>query len=132
MANHAGNEGTVHIASNVVAEIRSWSLEEQGETADTTTFANAGGWRTHLHTLKGWSGELECYWDETDSNGQGSLTIGASVTLNVYPEGDSSGDVSYSGTATVTGITRQAAVDGIVEAAFSFQGNGQLTEATVS
>lgn len=133
MATHAGIEGTVEIGANAVAEIRSWSIEEQGETADSTSFTNTNGWRTHKHTLKTWSGEVECFWDEADTNGQGALTIGSSVTLNVYPEGDDvNGDVYYTGTATVTGISRQASVDGMVEASFTFQGNGALTESTVS
>ena len=129
MATHAGIEGTVEIGSDTIAEIRSWSIEEQGETADDTTLSNTSGWRTHLHTLKSWTGQVDCFWDETDSNGQGALTIGASVTLNVFPEGDDvNGDVYYTGTATVTNITRQAAVESVVEASFSFQGNGALTE----
>lgn len=133
MGTHAGNEGSVQISSNEIAEVKSWSIEEQGETADSTTFDNTNGWRTHKHTLKGWSGEVECCWDEADTNGQGALTIGSSVTLNLYPEGDDvNGDVYYTGTATVTGISRQASVDGMVEASFSFQGNGALTQSTVS
>lgn len=137
MATHAGIEGTVKLGSNAIAEVRSWSIEEQGDTSDSTTFdnaanANGGKWRTHKHTLSGWSGNVECFWDETDTNGQNALTIGASVTLNVYAEGDSTGDIYYSGTATVTSISRSASVDGLVEASFSFQGNGALTQSTVS
>lgn len=132
MPTHAGIEGTVKIGTDVVAETRSWSIEEQGETASTTTMNNTNGWATHKHTIKSWSGSLECYWDETDADGQGALTIGSSVTLNLYPEGDTSGDTFYTGTATVTGISRSGSYDGIVEASFSFQGNGALTEDTVS
>ena len=132
MATHAGKEGTVKIGSDVIAETISWQIQETGETVDTTTLDNSKGYRTHLHTLKSWEGSIECLWDETDSSGQGAVTIGASVTLSVYPEGDSSGDIYYSGTATVTQIQRQASVDGRVEASFSFQGTGALTQSTVA
>lgn len=132
MATHTGNEGTVKTGSNAFAEIRSYSLNIEGETADTTTFASTGGWRTHSHTLKSWSGELECFWDETDTNGQVSLDAGDSITLNLYPEGDSTGDNYYTGTATVTAIEVSASVDGIVEAKFSFQGSGALTRGNVA
>ena len=129
MATHAGKEGTVKIGANTVAEIRTWSIEETTNTAPDTTLGDE--WETHLVTTKAWTGQLECFWDETDTNGQGALTSGASVTLNVHPEGDTSGDTFYSGTATVTTITRQANNEGLVEAAFSFTGNGALSESTV-
>ena len=88
--------------------------------------------RTHAVTLTSFSGSLDCFWDETDTNGQGALTNGASVTLNLYPEGDTNGDTYYSGTALVTGVSRSASFDGMVEATISVQGTGALTSATVT
>lgn len=132
MATHTGTEGSVQIGSDAIAEVRSWTLTQEGETADTTTMDNTSGWRTHKPTLKAWSGEVECFWDETDTNGQVALDVGASVTLNLYPEGDSSGDNFYTGTATVTQAEASAAIDGIVEAKFSFQGNGACTRGDVA
>lgn len=132
MATHTGTEGSVEIGANAIAEVRSYSLTEEGETADTTTLDNTSGWRTHKHTLKAWNGEVEAFWDETDTNGQVALTIGSSVTLNLYPEGSTSGDNYYTGTATVTQAEVSAAVDGIVETKFSFQGNGALTRGDVA
>lgn len=132
MATHTGTEGTVKIGSDAIAEVKSYTLSEEGETADSTTLDNTNGFRTHKHTLKTWSGSIECFWDETDTNGQVALSVGSSVTLNLYPEGDSSGDNYYTGTATVTGVETSAAVDGLVEAKFSFLGNGALTRGNVT
>ena len=87
--------------------------------------------RTHAVTLSSFSGSLDCFWDETDTTGQGALTIGASVTLALYPEGDGTGGTYYSGTALVTGVSRTASFDGMVEASISVQGSGALTAATV-
>lgn len=129
MATHAGKEGTVKIGANAVAEIREWSVTENGETADNSSMGDTA--RTHMFTMSSWDGSLSCWWDETDTNGQGALTIGASVTLNLYPEGDGAGDTYYTGTATVTSISRRAALDGLVEADFSFMGSGALTGTTV-
>jgi predicted secreted protein len=53
------------------------------------------------------------------------------VTLNVYPEGDASGDTYFSGSTIVTGKTVTSSFDGMVEASFELQGNGALTETTV-
>ena len=129
MANHAGKEGTVKVGSNTIAEIRSWTINETAETVDETTMGDSD--RTHIFTVGTWEVTVSCWWDETDSSGQGALTRGASVTLNLFPEGASGGDAKFSGTATVTSIARSATLDGMVEVEFTAQGNGALTESTV-
>lgn len=130
MATHTGSEGTVKVGANTVAEIRSFSISTSADLAETTTMGDA--WRTHSVTLKSWSGSLECFWDETDTTGQGALTEGAEVTLNVYPEGSTTGDKYYTGSAIITGITINSSFDGLVEASFTFQGNGSLSFSTAS
>ena len=129
MATHAGKEGTVKIGANVIAEIRDWSVTETGETVDDTSMGDTT--RTHKATVASWEASINCWWDETDASGQGAMTINTSLVLNLYPEGSSGGDTFYSGTATITGITRNAALDGMVEVSFTALGNGVLTEATV-
>ena len=130
MANHAGSEGVVKIGADTIAEVRSWSVQETAATIDDTTMGDAA--RTFKTGLTGWNGSLDAYWDETDTNGQGALTAGASVTLNLYPEGTDSTDTYYTGTALITGITRRASLDGMVEASFTFQGSGALTSTAVA
>lgn len=130
MATHHGNEGTVKIGANTLAEVTSFQMTENASVADDTAMGDT--WQTHVGGgPNSWSGQADCHWDETDTNGQGALTIGASVTLNLYPEGAGSGDKYYSGTATVTQITRQNSLNGVVSASFQFQGNGALTLSTV-
>jgi predicted secreted protein len=132
MATHTGLEGHVNVGANTIAEVRSWSIEESSDTTDSTTMGVTNNWRTHKATLKSWSGNIDCFWDETDTNGQVALVIGTEVSLNVYPESDDSGDSYFNGSAIVTGITRQAAIDGLVETSFSFQGTGELLKPTVA
>jgi len=129
MATHAGSEGTVKSGANDIAEIRSFSLEESADTIEDTTMGDTS--RTYLTGLKTFSGSVDVFWDETDTNGQVSFSVGASVTLAVYPEGATSGDTYYSGTAIVTGRTITSSFDGMVEASFTLQGSGALTAATV-
>ena len=45
-------------------------------------------------------------------HGQGALTIGAAVELNIYPEGADTGDKYYQGNVIVTGVSRSASFDG--------------------
>ena len=125
MATHKGSEGTVKVGANAVAEIRSYSIEESADTLEDTSMGDSA--RTYKPSLTSFSGSLDVFWDETDTNGQGALTIGSQVTLNVYPEGSDTGDSYYTGTAIVTGVTRSASFDGLVEASISVQGTGALT-----
>ena len=129
MATHKGSEGTVKVGSNAVAEIRSYSIEESADTLEDTSMGDSA--RTYKPSLTSFSGSLDVFWDETDTSGQGALSIGSEVTLNFYPEGDASGDTYYSGSAIVTGVSRTGSFDGLVEASISVQGNGALTESTV-
>ena len=129
MATHAGSEGTVKSGANAIAEVRSFSLEETADTIEDTTMGDAS--RTYLTGLKTFSGSVDVFWDETDTDGQVSFAVGSSVTLAVYPEGDTAGDTYYSGTAIVTGRTITSSFDGMVEASFTLQGTGALAAATV-
>ena len=129
MATHAGSEGTIKSNTNAVAEVRSYTITETGDTIEDTSMGDSA--RTYKAGLKTWTASVEAFWDETDTTGQGSFDVGSSVTLNLYPEGSSSGDMYYSGTAIVTGKTVNGTFDGMVEVSFTFQGTGALTELTV-
>ena len=129
MATHAGSEGTVKVGANAIAEIRSFSIEETADTIEDTTMGD--GARTYKPSLTSFSGSVDVFWDETDSTGQGALTIGAEVTLNLYPEGSTPGDTYLSGSAIVTSRSISSSFDGMVEMSISVQGNGALTTTTV-
>lgn len=136
MAFHTGKEGIVKIGASpvVVAEVKEWGIETTGETADATTMNSAqanGGWRSNVATLKSWSGSLACLWDDSDTTGQGALIEGATIALKVYPDGDDSAAVFFSGNAIVTSVSRNSTTEGLTEAAFTFTGTGALTKATV-
>jgi hypothetical protein len=130
MANHRGSEGIVKLTTNTVAEVRAWELSHTAEVIEDTELGDAN--KTFQAGNASWSGSVSCFWDETDTNGQVAMTAGASITLNLYPEGASSTDKYYSGAAIVTGITRRAAINGMVEAEFTFQGTGALSTSTVT
>lgn len=128
MATHTGSEGVIKSGANTVAEVRSYTVSETGDTIEDTSMGDAS--RTYKAGLKTWTASVEAFWDETDTTGQGSFDVGSSVTLNVYPEGSSTGDVYYTGSALVTGKTINATFDGMVEASFTLQGTGALSETT--
>jgi len=131
MATHHGKDGTVKVGANTVAEIDRWSVNEKAAVANDTSMGDT--WETHIaaKTINSWSGDLQCHWDETDTNGQEALTIGASVTLNLYPEGAGAGATYKSGLASIVDKGLAVTKDGVVSQSFSFTGNGVLTQTTV-
>lgn len=130
MATHAGSEGTVKVGANAIAEIRSFSVSETADTIEDTTMGDAA--RTYKPSLKSFNGSLDVYWDESDTTGQGALTVGSEVTIGFYPEGTTTGDKYYTGSAIVTGLTVNSSFDGMVEASITIQGTGALSFSTAS
>ena len=130
MATHTGSEGTVRVGANAIAEIRSYSLEETADTVEDTSMGDT--YRTHKTTLKSFSGSIDVFWDEGDTNGQIALAVGSEVTINFYPEGATTGDKYYTGTAIVTSKTVTGSFDGMVESTINVQGTGALTFSTAS
>lgn len=130
MATHTGSEGTVKVGANAIAEIRSYSVEQTSDTVEDTTMGDT--WRTHKTTLRSWTASVDVFWDETDTTGQGALTVGSEVTLNLYPEGSTTGDSYLTGTGIVTSKSISASFDGMVESTIAVQGTGTLTTGTAA
>lgn len=130
MATFSGSGGTVLVGSDPIAEIKSYSVEESMDTLEDTSMGDTS--RTYKASLKTFSGSCDVLFDDTDTAGQGALTVGSEVTMSFQMEGNTAGDHRLSGTVLVTGRTINASFDGLVEASLSFQGTGALTEGTVS
>ena len=122
MATHLGKEGIIKVGNETVAEVRSWTLATTVETVDASHLGD--DWKIHKPTQKSWHGSLSCFWDESDTQGQGVLAVGETVTLQLYVENDT--PPAFSGTALVTGVDYTGAHNGLVEANIAFQGSGEL------
>ena len=129
MATHTGSEGTIKIGSTVIGELRSYTLEQTGDTIEDTSMGDSV--RSYKAGLKSSSGSASVFFDEADA-GQLLCTVGSSITLNVFPEGNTAGDKFYALDAIVTGYNVSASFDGMVEAEITFQGNGAVTIGTAN
>lgn len=127
MAQFAGKNGILKSGATQIGEIRSFTIDESSDVAESTSMGDSA--RSYIQTLTQFSGTIDAYLDFADS-GQDTLTIGSSVTANFFPDGESTGDVKLSGTIIVTGVSKTQSFDGIAEVSFSFQGTGALTEST--
>ena len=129
MSTFIGKDGAVYVGTNAVAEVRDFSLESSSEIVNDTVMGD--DFMTNKATQKSWSATVNCYYDSSDTTGQLALDEGATVTLNLYPEGNTSGKTYYTGSVIVTSISRSQSFDGLVEVTFNGTGTGALTESSV-
>jgi len=129
MATHTGSSGLVKVGTNTIAEVRSFTLDTTAELLEDTTLTDTS--KTFQVGKKGATASIECFWDETDSNGQIAIAEGSQVTLYLYPEGADSGDYYFGGTWLVTANSTSTPTDGMIEATFSATLTGALTRGTV-
>ena len=128
MATHHGKEGVVTVGGTGVGELTSFTLETTGDVVEDTALTDAT--KSFVAGRTSFSGTLEMHFDETDSP-QTSLVAGASLAFILLPEGNSSGDRSFTGTGIVTGMSVNNSMDAIISRTVTFQGTGALTIGTV-
>ena len=87
MATHIGRDGVIKVGGTlgaddgtVVAHVRSFSVEETGDTVEYTVMGNSA--RVFLPTLTSFSASCDVSWDEDDA-GQQALTVNSVVILKL-------------------------------------------------
>ena len=128
MATHHGKEGVVTAGGTGVGELTGFTLETTGDVVEDTALTDAT--KSFVAGRTSFSGTLEMHYDETDSPQQ-TLTAGSSISFILLPEGNSSGDESFTGTGIVTGMSVTNGMDAIISRSVTFQGTGALTRGTV-
>ena len=128
MAPHHGKEGVVTAGGSGIGELTGFTLETTGDVVEDTALTDAT--KSIVAGRTSFSGTLEMHYDETDSPQQ-TLTAGSSISFVLLPEGNASGDESFTGTGIVTGMSVSIPLDGITTRSVTFQGTGALTRATV-
>jgi hypothetical protein len=128
MATHHGKEGVVTVGGTEMGEVTSFTLETTGDVVEDTALTDST--KSFLAGRTSFSGTIEMHFDETDAQ-QETLLAGASISFVLLPEGNASGDASYTGTGIITGMSINNAMDAIVSRTVTFQGTGALTVGTV-
>ena len=128
MATHFGKEGVVTAGGSGVGELTGFTLETTGDVVEDTALTDAT--KSFVAGRTSFSGTLEMHFDETDTP-QTNLTAGSSLAFILLPEGNSSGDRSFTGTGIVTGMSVNNSMDAIISRTVTFQGTGALTIGTV-
>ncbi len=128
MATHHGKEGVVTAGGTAIGELTSFTIETTGDVVEDTELGDAA--KTFLAGRTSFSGTLEMHYDETDTQ-QETLTAGSTISFVLLPEGNTSGDQSFSGSGIITGMSINNAMDAVVSRSVTFQGTGALTKSTV-
>lgn len=135
MAITLGKVGAVYFGANQVAEVRSFEVSFEVEKIQTMSMGDNAK-RDHPGAIA-CSGSVTCYYDASDSLGQHSIEAGDSVTLNLYPDGNGSGEEFL--TSTGNGASDVVLIDGETvssdaegTAARTFRFSGLLVRDTVA
>lgn len=123
MAVLKGKDGSISAGLNNLANITSFTINEEADTLETTSMGNAG-YKTFVGSLKSWSGTVEAIFDDADT----AVGTGSEITLTVLVDDGSVTQVQYSGSCIVTSKSVEVGVADLVTVTFEVTGTGALTE----
>ena len=127
MATHFGKEGVVTAGGTGIGELTGYTLETTADVVEDTQLSDST--KSFVAGRTSFSGTLDMSYDETDSPQQ-TLTAGTTIAFILEPEGNSSGDETFTGSGIVTGMSVNVTLDGITTRSVTFQGTGTLTRGT--
>ena len=125
---HHGKEGQLKTGSNVTSNVTGFTLDTTADVVEDTALGSAV--KTYIAGRSAFSGSIDMNWDEGDTS-QEEMDVGSSLTFTLWPEGNTSGDISFSGSGIVTSMSVGVTLDGVTTRTVAFQGTGALTQGTV-
>jgi len=124
----SGKNGKITINSTTpitVAGMKNWSLELNVDTLETTALGDS--WKNFITGLKEWSASAEGDFDQTENNGQSELQEaylnGMEVEVKFYVDETH----YYSGSAIISSLSIEDAVDDLVTLSIEFAGSGAVS-----
>ena len=135
MATVKGYNGSLRDgSSNLIGELTSFTLSITQNSEQHNSFGDE--WLDTTATNKGWSVEGSGMYAPDDTYQTAIVTeviSGDSVySIEVRPEGDTSGDDNYTGSITLEEVGIEASSEGVIGFSFSGTGTGAITKGTVT
>lgn len=123
----SGKDGYIHLGSNRIGYIDTYSLSIEQGTAETSEFEDQ--WRKFIGTGKGWSGSFSGTFDYGDTNGQKAIiddliANGGTVSL----EFKTSLGLVLVGGAEISNATVGGSHSDKITVSFNFQGSSGFTK----
>tara|TARA_R100000231_G_scaffold19725_1_gene19544 strand:- start:3580 stop:3966 length:387 start_codon:yes stop_codon:yes gene_type:complete len=128
MATHHGKEGVVTVGGTAIGNVTGFSIDTTHDVVEDTSLEDSS--KTFKAGRGTFTASIDMNYNEENTQ-QESLTSGSSLSFVFLPEGNTSGDQSFSGTGIVTSTSITVALDGMTTRTVALQGNGALTIGTV-
>jgi len=128
MATHHGKEGVVTVGGTAIGNVTGYTLDTTQDVVEDTALDSSN--KSYLVGRGTFTASIDMNYDETNAQ-QASLVQGSSLSFVFLPEGNASGDESFSGTGIVTGMSVGVTLDGVTTRTVSLQGTGGITIGTV-
>ena len=128
MATHHGKEGVVTVGGTAIGNVTGFTIDTTHDVVEDTSLEDSS--KTFKAGRGTFTASIDMNYNEENTQ-QESLTSGSSLSFVFLPEGNTSGDQSFSGTGIVTSTSITVALDGMTTRNVALQGNGALTIGTV-
>ena len=128
MATHHGKEGVVTVGGTAIGNVTGFTLDTTHDVVEDTSLEDSN--KSFLAGRGTFTASIDMNYNEENTQ-QESLTSGSSLSFVFLPEGNTSGDQSFSGTGIVTSMSVGVTLDGMTTRTVALQGNGALTIGTV-
>ena len=120
---YAGKDGSIKVGANVVAKVTGFEYEETVTSRDETSLED--DYEQPKAAVKAVRGNLVCWYDRNDTNGQEALSVGGTVNLTLRHGANSDDPNANFPTALI--MSRRIVngdVNGTVELSIDFTANG--------
>ena len=128
MATHHGKEGVVTVGGTAIGNVTGFTIDTTNDVVEDTSLEDTS--KTFKAGRGTFTASIDMNYNE-ESTQQSSLLQGSSLSFVFLPEGNTSGDESFSGTGIVTSMSVGVTLDGMTTRTVALQGNGALTIGTV-
>lgn len=128
MAVGHGLAGVLKLGTATVLQVQDIKVDTSIELASKAVMGDT--WDTFLAGLSTGKLSADCLFDPADTTGQEALTLGASGTLNVYPQGTATGKRYLQVPIVVESVGYAIPMGGAVKRSFGARINGAPTWAT--
>lgn len=122
----------VYLDNIIIGCATSSELSVNVDLADATC-KDDGGWADHIHGLRDWSVSTDglVAFDGTNNIGDLYTLLSGRTSVTLKFTTNVTGDLVFSGTASVASISVSAEMEAAVTYSVEFTGKGALTKATV-
>lgn len=134
MATYRGQDGIIKAVTTggavaEVAEVKSWTLDTAAAMLEDSAIGDS--WRTNKPGLKSFTMSVEAHWD-ADDTAQADFVEGDTIDFELFPEGDTAGNNTFTGSAIVESVSVSTELESVVAVTFNCTGTGELTRGVAS